>query len=42
MMRLLSMQRNFQAMLLGEMSVQSFLDNWAEQMNEAYAEYQAQ
>lgn len=33
---------NFQAMLLGEMSVQSFLDNWAEQMNEAYAEYQAQ
>ena len=33
---------NFQAMLLGEMSVQDFLDGWASQMNEAYAEYQAQ
>lgn len=33
---------NFQAMLLGEMSVQDFLDSWAEQMNDAYAEYQAQ
>jgi multiple sugar transport system substrate-binding protein len=33
---------NFQAMLLGEMSVESFLDEWARQMTEAYAEYQAQ
>ncbi len=30
---------NFQAMLLEEMSVEEFLDQWAEQMTEAYEEY---
>ncbi len=33
---------NFQAMLLDEMSVQEFLDQWANQMTEAYKEYQNQ
>ena len=33
---------NFQALLLGEMSAEDFLDEWARQMNEAYAEYKAQ